>query len=99
MIRIKITENQLFTLECKGHANFEKNGKDIVCAGVSAVLAGGFNSIENVNGFEMIMKDGYSLLRAKEPINSHDEIVIETMIRGLKNIAESYPKNVAIIYS
>ncbi|MGM9873507.1 MAG: ribosomal-processing cysteine protease Prp [Bacilli bacterium] len=99
MIRIKIIKDKLFTLEVKGHANYDEIGKDIVCAGVSAVICGGFNSIENSKGFEMIMDEGYSLLKAKEPISLHDEIVIETMINGLKNIAKSYPKNVTIIYS
>lgn len=99
MIKIKISETELFSLEAKGHANYDVKGKDIVCAAVTAVLCGGFNSIENIKGFQMIMDEGYALIKAIEPISLHDKIVIETMIQGLKNIFESYPKNVTIIYS
>ena len=34
--------------ELEGHALFDINGKDIVCAGVSAILIGGINAINEM---------------------------------------------------
>lgn len=39
MIKIKFEKREdIFSLSVKGHANFAEAGKDIVCAGVSAIL-------------------------------------------------------------
>ncbi len=39
MIKIRFEKREdIFSLSVKGHANFAEAGKDIVCAGVSAIL-------------------------------------------------------------
>lgn len=40
MIKINHYPNALLV---KGHANFDEHGKDIVCAGVSAIIMGALN--------------------------------------------------------
>ena len=34
-------------LEVSGHSNYDTKGKDIVCAGVSAIVVGGLNALLN----------------------------------------------------
>lgn len=98
MIQVEICgiKKKFKSLVCYGHANSGQYGQDIVCASVSAVITGGFNTISNPDGFEMILDEGYALLKAKEEVSNHDEVVIETIITSLKTISQAYPKYVKI---
>ena len=51
MIKIQInkTNNKYSSLIVSGHSNYDEHGKDIVCAGVSAVVTGGLNALANEN--------------------------------------------------
>ena len=95
-VLIKREENKFISLEVKGHAKSAENGKDLVCAGVTSILAGGFNNLENPNSFELKLEEGYALARAVKEVSSHDEIVIETIITGLKTMEESWPQFINI---
>jgi len=95
MIKIQIghaSNNQVNFLEVRGHANSAPHGEDIVCAGVSAVITGGFNNLRNHKDYELKLDEGYALFKASAPLDAHDETVIETIICGLKSIHESYPE-------
>ena len=95
-VLIKREENKFVSLEVKGHANSAENGKDLVCAGVSAVINGGLNNLQELKKFDIKSSDGYAYVEAKEAISSHDEVVIETIITGLKTIEESNPDFITI---
>ena len=41
-----------------GHAFFAKRGKDIVCAGVSAVSFGAINAVHALTGVEPVIEQG-----------------------------------------
>ncbi|WP_327078082.1 ribosomal-processing cysteine protease Prp [Peribacillus frigoritolerans] len=45
-----ISDGKIMSYRSEGHANYDVHGKDIVCAGVSAVTFGTFNSIEALLG-------------------------------------------------
>ena len=49
MIKVKIVkENSNYQkISILGHAMYDDYGKDIVCAGVSAVVTGGINALES----------------------------------------------------
>ena len=99
MIKIKIghaSNGQVNFLEVKGHANSAPHGEDLVCAGVSAVLTGGFNNLKNHKEYELKLDEGYALFKADAELDAHDEVVIETIICGLKSIHESYPQFIVI---
>lgn len=86
----------------KGHANFAKRGEDIVCAGVSAVTVGTVNSIETLTGVEMDAKMKNGFLSASLPVLEKDEtwsqvqLLLESMVLMLTDIAESYGKYIQI---
>ena len=46
-VLIKLEEKKFKSLEINGHANSAPHGEDLVCAGVSSVLTGGLNNLEN----------------------------------------------------
>ena len=99
MIKVKIghaSNNQVNFLEVRGHANSAPHGEDLVCAEVSAVITGGFNNLRNHKDYELKLDEGYALFKADSQLDAHDEVVIETIICGLKSIHESYPKFIEI---
>ena len=95
-VLIKREENKIVSLEVKGHAKSAEQGKDLVCAGVSTVLTGGFNSLESPKSFELKLEEGYALAKAIKEVSSHDEVVLETIINSLKTMEESYPQFINI---
>ena len=99
MIKIKIghaSNGQVNFLEVKGHANSAPHGEDLVCAGVSAILGGGFNNLKNHKDYELKLDEGYALFKTDTTLDAHDEVVIETIICGLNSIRESYPKFIEV---
>ena len=89
MIKIEIigTSNSFKSLVVKGHANSAPYGEDLVCAAVSAVITGGFNSIKNPKDFSIKLDEGHAYLKANGPISKEDKIVIHTIITSLETIA------------
>ena len=98
MIKVLIKQEgkNFKSLEVKGHAKSADQGQDLVCAGVSSVITGGLNNLENPKDFDIILDEGYSYVEALKFISSHDEVVMETIIAGLKTIEESYGKFIQI---
>lgn len=84
------------SLQIKGHAGSGPYGKDLVCAGVSAVAIGGLNAIQNQDDFEISVEEGDINVSAKAGISEHDEAVIETIIIQLKTIESSYKSAIEI---
>ena len=95
-VLIKKEEKKFVSLEVKGHAKSADQGQDLVCAGVSSVLTGGLNSLENPQDFDIELSEGYCSVVAKNSVSSHDEVVLETIITSLKTIEESYGKFIQI---
>ena len=96
---IKVTrlysKDVLQGLEVQGHANSDEYGKDLVCAGVSSILTGGFNSFYKDEIEEITLEEGY----AKVIINANSErasIILGVIETQLLTIEESYPKNIKI---
>ncbi|OMD63195.1 hypothetical protein BSK48_27030 [Paenibacillus odorifer] len=106
MISVRITRlSDLGTIvgfEVKGHAGYAKRGEDIVCAGVSAVTVGTVNSIETLTGISMdtSMKNGFisGTLSSVEDFDTSAKVqlLLESMVVMLNDIAESYGKYIQI---
>ncbi len=98
MISIQITKknNNIDKIILKGHAGYAAYGKDIVCAGVSAVLTTSVNAILSFDNAALkILSDEPFELQ----ILSHDEItskLLLNMISLFKEMEESYPKNITV---
>ena len=100
MIKIQInkTNNKYSSLEVSGHSNFDEHGKDIVCAGVSAVVTGGINALanENKNKISYRVKDGYVNVDVLDIEDNNLQIIIDVIVTQLRTIEESYKKYVKI---
>ena len=79
-----------------GHACYDEYGKDLVCAGVSAIVIGGINDLENeISNVDVINEDnklGVNVVNDNETI----QIILNTILTQLKTIQESYPQNIKI---
>lgn len=98
MISVNVTfiGNDVKSLTVSGHANYDKYGKDIVCAGVSAVVTGGINALESqVSNIEIISNKnelGVKVINSNEYI----QIVLKTILIQLETIESSYKKYIKI---
>lgn len=100
MIRVKIEykDKNILSLKVTGHADYDEHGKDLVCAGVSSILVGGINAIDEANLIDMIQfkcKEGFVEIQLN---SSCDElqIMMKMMFVQLKTIQETYCNYISI---
>lgn len=94
MIIIKISKD---TVTLSGHANYNKSGKDIVCASVSSIVMTSVNDIKAINENALKYEDNGNLMKIK--VNSNDLLVFKlftNLKELLKHLASNYPKNIKI---
>lgn len=98
-VTIKYSNNNVNELEVKGHSNFAEKGKDIVCAGVSAIVIGGINAITSLTNFKINYEvdDGYVKLTNLNDIEVQK--IIKVVIIQLKSVEDSYSKHIKIVES
>lgn len=100
MVRVSFyyqTSNIVRT-EVAGHANFDQIGQDIVCAGISAIVFGSLNALDNLVNQEEIkitQADGKIDIIVLKP-TSNNQIILKTMLWQLKTISLQYSKNITI---
>jgi uncharacterized protein YsxB (DUF464 family) len=99
MVRAKYTvDESTHTLVVLGHANYDEYGKDIVCAGVSALVQALIGWIEEnsykVNCISIDTKDGELIISCD---GGEDIAAVFSMVSlGLEQIADCYPDHVQI---
>ena len=98
MIEVKVQSYQdiISLIEVKGHADSAPHGEDLVCAAVSAIVTGGCNAIHEVNKFQIKMEEGYVLIKAKGNVTRADALVLQTIVKQLETIEDSYPQYIRI---
>lgn len=105
MIKITIhrTASGIQSFEMTGHANFAEHGKDLVCAGVSAVVFGSINAIESLCHVQANIKLGrnggfltYALPKLDDETFQNAQLLLEGMMVSLKTIEMDYGKYIRI---
>ena len=89
--------NKLIKFSSKGHANFNENGRDLICSAVSSIIIGGLNALQNKDSFVIKIKSGYLDVESLIDASEHDIIVFETIYIQLKTIEENYSKYLKVI--
>lgn len=86
----------------KGHAGYAERGKDIICAGISAITQTAVIGLIKVLNIEVdvIQKQGFLSCMLPEDLDSNTyekaEAILETMILGLKEIQREYNEFITI---
>lgn len=85
-------------ISIKGHANYAKPGKDIVCAGVSALVQTLIQSVEELTAdkIEYSMSPGAVSIKFW-CLSDQSKVLIDAFFIGVKGIAEAHPENVSIV--
>lgn len=98
MIKIEILQTKdekIKTLFVKGHANSNEIGKDLICAGVSSIVIGGLNALEE-NDVEKVKCDKGNVEVIVKTDNYFNQIVLKTIITQLETVHQRYPDYVKI---
>ena len=100
MIKVKINynDNKISGFKVTGHANFDRYGKDIVCASVSSIVITSVNLALELDGESISYNSKEGLIEVT--INKDTDVInkiFENMINMLKELEEQYSKNIKFI--
>ncbi|AHB36101.1 ribosomal-processing cysteine protease Prp [Spiroplasma apis] len=89
--------NSFFKIIISGHANSDKYGKDLVCAGITAIVNGSLNAFDKKCGknVEIIVEENKISIIILESDKLLQEFVDFLKIQ-LETIQIQYPKNIKI---
>ena len=95
MIRIS-TDTKSLSVKAEGHAGYGPKGQDIVCAAVSILLYTYAAELLRIGGGSEILDSGETF--EIHPAGKDEEIMIayETVMGGLKLLADEYEKHIHI---
>lgn len=94
LVNVISHDGKPYGLEVKGHAGFAESGQDLICAGVSSIVTGGFNAFNKDDIESVTLESGYAKVILKE--QSESLKVLDVIIIQLQTIQESYPKYIKI---
>lgn len=105
MIEVKIYKNDknlFYRYKVEGHSNYDIYGKDIVCAGVSALSQTIFLALNEICNLKYSIDDekGYmDVFILDKNLNKKEiQILFKAFEIGIKSIQESYPKHVRTMF-
>ena len=94
--RIKNEQGENVGFRCIGHAGFARRGKDIVCAGVSALVLNTINSIEKFteDKFSCAQEEKSGLVEfiIVSEVSKESALLMDSLFLGLTNIQRDYGK-------
>ena len=107
MIKISINEQpsgRINSFEMKGHADFAEHGKDLVCAGASAVSFGAVNAVIALTGITPQIQQGTDggYLKVVFPETEKDDdvqLIVKAMIVSLQTIEQDYGQHIKLIFN
>ena len=96
-INVSFMDNDIHSITIQGHANQNRHGKDIVCAGVSAVVYGSINAIDDYqkDQIEFELKDGFTFIKVIHT-SKELQLMLQMMLIQLKTLEESYQEYIQI---
>ena len=95
MTHIDVKRNALGQIvEChfRGHAEAGPYGEDIVCAAISMLSQTSVLGLHEVaeQSMEYQIEDGELHILLSEPVTERGQTILETMLLGIKNVADQY---------
>lgn len=89
--------------KAQGHAGYASKGKDIYCAGVSAITGTALIGLQKHLVEQPIYetKDGWLDCRISKSLNQQDlekaQVILSTMEAGLISLQDTYPQYIKVI--
>ena len=99
MIKVEVlTKNgDILEISSKGHAGSAAYGKDLVCAGVSSILYGAANALDQLTGDSELIEDteeGFVIRLASS--DQTKQIILKTCLVQLQTVEERFRDNIRI---
>ncbi len=94
---------KIVAFSVEGHTGFAKHGSDIVCAAVSVLAQTAVLGLTQVLGAAASVRqeDGFLACRLLAEMKPEDrrgaDLILETMLAGLKDISGQYPRHVVLL--
>ena len=84
-------------IEVRGHANYAETGKDIVCAGVTALTQTLIRSLEDLtrNEIEYEISPGRADIHYRD-LSEEGKLLVDSFFIGVCQIADEFPDYVRI---
>ena len=95
-VNVKYNNNKVYELVIKGHAGYDVQGKDIVCAAVSSVAITTINNIIALeDSIDYEENSGLLIIRVKRDTEVNNKL-LDNLVRMLTELKNQYPKNIEI---
>lgn len=80
--------------EADGHAGYDENGRDIICAAVSVLTVNTVNSVQMFTKDKVIAteQDGNVRCIFPDPISAQTVLLMDSMVLGLQSVEKKYGK-------
>ncbi len=94
-IQVRKKKDEILSLQVSGHAGYAEKGEDIVCAGVSAILFGGLNALDELCAKECDIRVEENRVTVNVRGTKGNEIC-QVLLIQLETVSEKYEKFVKI---
>ncbi|KIL44547.1 ribosomal-processing cysteine protease Prp [Jeotgalibacillus soli] len=99
-------DDRILAFQMDGHADYDEHGKDLVCAGASAVSFGAVNAIFALTSIEPIIDQGsnggFLRIDLPESIEPADyervQLLLQGMVVSLQTIEREYGQHIKITF-
>ena len=95
-ITIFYNEDCITKIEAIGHADYASYGNDIVCASISTLLQTAVLAVKEMFHINLVSSINVGDMELIIPNDENVQLIIKTMIFGLKDIESGYPNNLKI---
>ncbi len=97
LVNVRKDKEEILELVVTGHAGQAPKGEDLVCAGVSSILVGALNAIDQLANAacELSMQEGYVKIRQKKA-DERGQLLMKATLIALQTMEESYSSYIHI---
>ena len=98
MVKVRYNDTDSIMLRISGHAGYAEVGKDIVCAGVSAIafaLLGYLENIDKTVVSDIKDEEGYICI-VSNSIDKRVEAAFDMALLGLRQLELAYPDHINV---
>ncbi|RHZ36788.1 ribosomal-processing cysteine protease Prp [endosymbiont GvMRE of Glomus versiforme] len=92
--RFNENKKQFKYIKIQGHANSAPKGKDLVCAGISAIVNGTINFLQEnyAENCQISVLPAEIIINCSSLNNKDSQLCLKMFFYQLKNVALSYPQ-------
>ena len=99
-ITVYKADNLYIGFKVFGHSGYDESGRDIVCAGISALTINFINSVEEFMDDRFVVKtneeDGMIDFKFESEPSKESQVLLDSLVFGLENLAKDYKEFISL---